>query len=84
MANLPDAVKAYRAAEAGIDTAKRQAAERIRAAREKADQKRTELHEAIVGAALAGMAQVEIIRITGYSRERVRMILRAGGVEAEN
>ncbi|MBB5826236.1 hypothetical protein HDA31_002425 [Micromonospora carbonacea subsp. aurantiaca] len=28
------------------------------------------------------MRQVDIVRATGYTRERVRQILRAGGVEA--
>lgn len=37
--------------------------------------------EAIVEAARGGMRQVDIVRATGYTRERVRQILRAGGVE---
>jgi predicted transcriptional regulator len=39
------------------------------------------LAEEIVEAARAGMRQAEIARITGYTRENVRKICRAGGVE---
>lgn len=41
------------------------------------------LSEAIVEAAKAKMPQTEIIKITGYSREHVRRILREGGVTGE-
>jgi hypothetical protein len=83
MANLDDAVKAYRSSMAAVETAKAAAEERIRKARENADAKRAALAEAICEAALDGMRQVDIVHVTGYSRERVRTILRAGGVEAD-
>lgn len=40
------------------------------------DAEREELHAAILAALAAGMRQVEIVRITGYTRERVRQIAR--------
>ena len=83
MAQLEDAVKAYRASLAGIETAKRAAEQRVRAARDKAEADRVKLAEAMVQAAREGTRQVDIIRITGYSREQVRTILRAGGVEPD-
>ncbi|GAA1028033.1 hypothetical protein GCM10009557_11590 [Virgisporangium ochraceum] len=83
MADLRAAARAYREAEKGIESAKAAAEARIRAAREKAEACRTDLHAAMVDAARAGMAQKEIIEVTGYSRERVRSILRAGGIEPD-
>ena len=83
MGQLDDAAKAHRAALAGLTTAQETAAARINAAREQVAATRAELAEAIVAEALAGTPQVEIIRRTGYSRERVRTILREGGVEAD-
>ena len=79
MGQLDDAVKAYRAAVTAHEAAK----QRVQAAKDKADAARKALAEAIVREAKAGTMQVEIIRKTGYSRERVRTILRDGGVEAE-
>jgi hypothetical protein len=36
-----------------------------------------------VEAARDGMRQVDIVRKTGYTRERVRQICRAAGIEAD-
>jgi len=83
MANLAAAVKAYRRAQAAVGAAQRSADERVRRARERATVRRVELAEAIVAAYRAGMRPVEIVKVTGYSRERVRSILRAGGIEPE-
>jgi hypothetical protein len=44
---------------------------------------RSTLAEAIVEAAQAGMPQTEIIRISGYTREHVRRIVRNAGVGPE-
>lgn len=52
-------------------------------ARAKVDAARADLHAAMVAAWLGGMRQVDIMKATGYSRERVRQILRAGGVEPD-
>lgn len=81
--NLDDAVRDYRRAVAGIDAAQRAAKRRVEAARERADAARTALHAAMVEAAQGGVRPVEIERRTGYTKERVRQILRAGGVEPE-
>jgi hypothetical protein len=83
VAKLADAVKAYQASLAGVEAAKRAAAEQVRASRAKVVEARAELAEAIVQSARDGMRQVDIIKATGYSRETVRSILRAGGVEPE-
>ncbi|HZO65245.1 MAG TPA: hypothetical protein VFB74_09590 [Kribbellaceae bacterium] len=83
MAQLDDAVQAYRASLAAVDKAKQAAEERIRAARERAEAARLALADAMVRAALDGTRQRDIIAVTGYSREQVRTILRAGGVEPE-
>lgn len=44
---------------------------------------RSALAGAIIEAAKAGMPQTEIIRISGYTREHVRRIIRSGGVGPE-
>jgi len=80
---LEDAVKAYRRAETAVARAEAAAERRIRQARDERTAARERLHAAMVEAARGGMRQVEIIRISGYSRDRTRQILRAGGVEPE-
>jgi len=80
---LDDAAKAYRAAESAVKRAESAALARLAAAREARTEARQRLHAAMVEAARGGMRQVEIIRISGYSRDRVRTILRAAGVEPE-
>lgn len=47
------------------------------------DQARTELADAIVDAARTGTRQTDIVRTTGYTREQVRRICRAAGLQAE-
>lgn len=79
MGQLDDAVRAYRAAVNAHQVAK----DRVVTAKDKADRARAELAAAIVREAKAGTMQVEIIRKTGYSRERIRTILREGGVEPD-
>lgn len=78
---LDDATKAYRAAETAVRRAQRDATVRVQAARRTQTQARQRLHAAIIEAARGGMRQVEIMAVTGYSRDRVRTILRAGGIE---
>ncbi len=56
-------------------------ATRRKAARAERVEMRPQVHEAMVEAAKAGRRPVDIGRLTGYTRERVRQILRAGGVE---
>jgi hypothetical protein len=83
MGQLDEAAKAHRAAQAGLEAAKAKARQMVRAARERADETREALAEAIVAEALEGVTQVEIIRRSGYARETVRTILRRGGIEAD-
>ena len=77
--SLDRAVRTFRTAQAAVEAAHRRLAE----SRVRADAARTALHEAIVEAALDGMRQGDIVRLTGYTRERIRQILRAGGVEPD-
>jgi DNA invertase Pin-like site-specific DNA recombinase len=84
VATLDDLVRAYRRAENAVPAVERAAAARVKAAREARTAARLALAEGIVEAWRAGTPQAEIARRTGYSREQVRRILRAGGVEAES
>lgn len=58
-----------------------EAATAYRNAKAALDKARPALAEAIVSAARGGTRQAEIVRITGYTREQVRRICRAAGVE---
>ena len=58
-----------------------EAAEEFRRRKEEFDLARTKLADAMIEAARAGLPQTEIIKISGYTREHVRRILREGGVE---
>lgn len=58
-----------------------QAVDAYRQARDAAEDARLQLAAAIAGSARAGTRQAEIVRVTGYTRERVRQICRAAGVE---
>jgi multidrug resistance efflux pump len=77
MANLSDAVRKYRSAQSAVSDLESQTVE----ARAEVERARAELAEAIIDAARSGVRQVDIQRISGYSRERIRLILRAGGIE---
>jgi len=57
------------------------AARAYRRAEKTLAERRTELASAIVEAARAGTRQVDIVKITGYTRERVRQLLRDAGVD---
>jgi hypothetical protein len=81
--DLDAAVRDYQRANARIEAAQRAAKRRVDEAREQAAAARATLHAAMVEAAEKGMRPVEIERRTGYTKERVRQILRAGGVEPE-
>jgi DNA invertase Pin-like site-specific DNA recombinase len=59
----------------------KEAAAAYRSAKEALDKARPELAEAIAEAARAGVRQGEIVRATGYTREQVRRICRAAGIE---
>ncbi|MFY1589011.1 hypothetical protein ACN267_31475 [Micromonospora sp. WMMD734] len=47
------------------------------------DTARTELAQAIVEAARTGTKQADIARTSGYTREQIRRICRAAGIQAE-
>ncbi|MER7002179.1 hypothetical protein ABT297_03910 [Dactylosporangium sp. NPDC000555] len=83
MAALDDLVAAYRRAERAVPAAERAAEARVKAAREARTAARQALALGIVEAWHAETSQAEIARRTGYSREQVRRILRAHGVQPE-
>lgn len=76
--DLEAATLAYADAQTAVTDAQRRVAE----ARDRVPEARERLAQAIVTATQAGARQVDVIRVTGYSREQVRRILRAAGVEA--
>jgi hypothetical protein len=59
------------------------AATRIKEARDRADAARLVLADAIVRGARDGVRPVELQRRSGYTKERIRQILRGAGVEPE-
>lgn len=81
--DLDEAARDYRRAVSGVEAAKRAAQRRIAAAREWESVTREALHAAMVEAAEDGMRPSEIVRRSGYTKELVRQILRAAGVEAD-
>jgi acyl-CoA reductase-like NAD-dependent aldehyde dehydrogenase len=88
MAAVPDdldaAVRAFRAAQDEVPDAQAAARQLVADARAKVEQKRAELAAAIVRAARAGVRQRDLVAVTGYNRESIRRILRAGGVEPDD
>jgi hypothetical protein len=76
--DLEAAMTAFREAQAAVVDAQEQLAE----AKARVPDARARVAEAIVSAARAGVRQSDIARVTGYGREQVRRITRAGGVEA--
>jgi N-acetylglutamate synthase/N-acetylornithine aminotransferase len=70
----------YRAALTAVDQSKQQ----VRSAQAELKQVRRELAEAVVAQAKQGTRQYEIVAVTGLSRERIRQILRAAGVTADD
>jgi hypothetical protein len=81
---LDRAIRAHQAAEAAVPLAQERAKQIVADARAKVEQARAALAAAMVAEYQAGRArQIDLIRRTGYSRERVRQILRAAGVEPD-
>lgn len=78
---LDRAIRAYRAAQERVPIAEQRARQLVADARAKVEQARAELAAAIVAEAEGGARQIDLINRTGYSRERVRQILREGGIE---
>jgi DNA-binding NarL/FixJ family response regulator len=81
--DLDSAVRAYSAAQEGVQAAQEQARRLVSDARAEVDRARERLAAAVVRAARRGVRQKEIAERTHYTRETVRRILRAGGVEAD-
>ncbi|MCX4472793.1 hypothetical protein C5N14_09485 [Micromonospora sp. MW-13] len=81
--DLTAAVRAYEEARAALTGAQAEADRIVAEAKDEIATARSRLAEAIVEAARSGTRQVDIVRATGYTRERIRQILRAGGVEAD-
>lgn len=59
-----------------METSLTEAARAFRRAERTAEQRREELAAAIVQADKDGMRQVDIVKVTGYTREHVRRIIR--------
>ncbi|MCW2641095.1 MAG: hypothetical protein JWP76_3401 [Dactylosporangium sp.] len=74
---LDDAANAFRQAQAALIDARAQVGE----IRDEVERTRADLADAIVEAARAGVRQVEIVKRSGYTRERIRQLCRAAGVE---
>ena len=75
--DLAAAARAYHLALDAVGDAERAVVE----AKERVSQTRKRLHAAIVAAGRGGTRVRDLARVTGYNRETVRRILRAGGVE---
>lgn len=76
--SLEAALRKLRTAEAEVPRAQERAAQIIAEARGLVDRARADLAEEIRAADRAGMRQVDIVAATGYSRERIRQIVRDG------
>jgi hypothetical protein len=70
-------------AKAGIGQAQLDAKALVQRARIREREARAELHRRMADAARAGVRQIDLIKVSGLTRERVRQILRAGGVEPD-
>jgi hypothetical protein len=81
--DLDQAAAAHQAALAAVEEIKRANAERLAAARAHVEATRVELAAAVVAEYEAGGRVGELARRARYSRETVRVILRAAGVEPE-
>jgi hypothetical protein len=78
---LGEAVRAFKAAQAGVPRAEERAAQLIVAARTRVDTARQALAAVIVTEYQAGVRVAELARRADYSRETIRRILRAAGIE---
>jgi hypothetical protein len=77
--DLPSATEEYRAAQRAVEDAKAQ----VRASQQRLRDARSELGVAIVAAYLAGMRMRDLVEETQLSREWIRQLLRANGVQAD-
>lgn len=74
--DLVAALEAYRAAQSAVVDAERAVVDR----RAEVPVARQRVAAAIVRAAADGVRQRDLVDLTGYSREQIRRITRAGGV----
>jgi len=81
--NLERAAEAHHAALSALEEIKAENAERLRQARQRIEDSRAELAKAIVKSYLDGERVGELSRRTGYTRETIRVILRAAAVERD-
>src|SRR4051794_33481040 len=81
--DLAAAVRAYEAAQAGLPEAQAEADRLVAEAKAEIVRTRQRLAAEIVKATEAGVRQVEIVRVTHLTRERIRQIVRAAGVEPD-
>lgn len=77
--DLASATAQYRAAQAALAEAKL----RVHAERRRLEAARDALHEWIIVEARAGARMRELVAETGLSREWIRTLLRAAGVEPD-
>lgn len=82
LAPVAKAAEDLAAAKAAIGDAKERARALVAEARERERTARAALHARMVDAGRAGVRQVDIVQAAGVTREAVRRILRAGGVDA--
>lgn len=80
---LARAVQTLAAAQADVPRTEARARGLIANARAKVDKARAELAAVIVAEYQAGGRVSDLARRSGYTRETIRRILRAGGVEAD-
>jgi acyl-CoA reductase-like NAD-dependent aldehyde dehydrogenase len=78
---VEDAAKALKAAQAGVTRAEERAKQLVQEARGRVSDARQRLAEAIVQEYLNGARVGELAARSGYTRETVRRILRAAGIE---
>jgi hypothetical protein len=77
------ALRALRAAQAGVPRAEQRAKDLVKAARDQEKQAREGLAAAIVAAYQAGARVGELASRAEYNRESIRRILRKAGIEPE-
>jgi hypothetical protein len=80
---LGEAVRALKAAQAGVPRAEERARQVVAAARGKVDAARADLAARIVAEYKGGARVAELARRAEYSRETIRRVLRAAGVEPD-
>jgi len=76
-------LRALKTAQAGVPKAEQRARELVEAARAKVDTARAALAETIVTDYQNGGRVADLAKRAEYSRETIRRILRAGGVEPD-